>query len=177
MMNEEIVMVRGHVLDIPQFEFPEGYSLRWYQPGDCDIWVSIQKEADLYNEITAALFEREFGGAERDLCNRQCYVVDRHGRAVATSTAWYSENFGGRSFGWIHWLAVRPELQFRGLGKALMSVTCQRLRELGHEEIYLTTSCLRIPAIRLYLGFGFAPQIRNEADRQIWEHLGLQDRT
>jgi hypothetical protein len=23
MMNEEIVMVRGHVLDIPQFEFPE----------------------------------------------------------------------------------------------------------------------------------------------------------
>jgi GNAT superfamily N-acetyltransferase len=59
-------------------------------------------------------------------------------------------------------------MQGRGLAKPLMSIVCRRLRELGHERAYLTTSTARIPAINLYLKFGFRPEIRDEEDRRAW---------
>ena len=58
-----------------------------------------------------------------------------------------------------------------GLAKPLMTVVCNRLRELGHQRAYLTTATIRIPAIRLYLKFGFRPDIQNEQDRQAWRRL------
>jgi GNAT superfamily N-acetyltransferase len=55
----------------------------------------------------------------------------------------------------VHWVAIVPECQGIGLGKALMTLLCQRLRELGHDQAYLFTSSERVSAIRLYLRFGF----------------------
>jgi ribosomal protein S18 acetylase RimI-like enzyme len=68
-------------------------------------------------------------------------------------------------------VAIIPERQGRGLAKALLSATCMRLRELGHTRLYLTTETPRLPAIALYLKFGFRPEIRNEADRRAWENV------
>jgi len=77
----------------------------------------------------------------------------------------------GTLWGRVHWMAMLPEVQGRGLGKALLTAICQRLRELGHERAYLHTSAARLPAIRLYLKFGFEPVIRNDGEAAAWEKI------
>ena len=72
-------------------------------------------------------------------------------------------------WGRVHWMAIRPEFQGRGLGRALLTVICRRLRELGHERAYLHTSAARLAAIRLYLGFGFEPVLRNAEEETVWK--------
>jgi ribosomal protein S18 acetylase RimI-like enzyme len=74
---------------------------------------------------------------------------------VGTVTAWEG-SFEGERMGRVHWLAVVPEEQGKGLGALLLSVACERLRLLGFERAYLVTSPLRTAAIRLYKRFGFA---------------------
>ena len=65
--------------------------------------------------------------------------------ANGTTTAWYNEDYRGLPFGRVHWVAIVPEMQGRGLAKPIMSAVCHRLRELGHGRAYLTTTTVRIP--------------------------------
>ncbi len=169
--NVTIIMVREHMEDIPEYALPPGYSIRWYRPGDEAHWVRIHLEADKYNTITPELFTREFGTDPHLLAERQCYLVDMEGHVIGTATAWFNENFRGRPYGRVHWVAIVPEMQGRGLAKPLMATVCLRLRELGHDRAYLTTSTARLPAINLYLKFGFLPGIRNERDLAVWREL------
>ena len=53
----------------------------------------------------------------------------------------------------------------------LISAVCQRLLECGHQDSYLRTISVRITAIRLYLGFGFLPDVRSPHDAEIWQGI------
>lgn len=131
------------------------------------------------------------------LRERQCFVLDAGGKAIGTGTAWFGgplaqavgndhprlaparspmhgeseRNFTGGRWGRVHWMAMLPEFQGRGLGKALMTTICRRLRDLGHERAYLHTSAARRPAIRLYLNFGFEPIIRKAEEKSAWQEI------
>ncbi len=74
----------------------------------------------------------------------------------------------------MHWLAVLPQYQGRGLGKVLLSAVCQRLRALGHTATYLCTANVRERAIQLYFKFGFVPFIENDEQRAAWKALGFR---
>lgn len=171
--NVPIVMIRPDLENIPQHNLPTGYSLRLYRPGDEQNWVNIQTAADRYNEITPALFVQEFGRNPSALTERQLYICDSEGMAVGTATAWFN-NYQGQEFGRVHWVAIVPHQQGRGLAKSLLTAICHRLRKLGHRQTYLTTSTARIPAINLYLQFGFNPQIENTKDGEVWRNLQQQ---
>jgi len=167
-MGNKIILWREHLEEIPNFLVPSGFSFRWYQTGDEQEWFRIQSAADKLNEITPELFARQFGNDKTALSQRQCYLVNSFGRAIGTGTAWFNDNFEGGRFGRVHWVAIVPEFQGRGLAKPLMSTICHRLRELGHDRAYLTTSTERLGAIRLYLSFGFVPLLRNRAEEALW---------
>src|SRR5262245_12042925 len=156
-----LTMVRENWDRLPDFSLPAGYSVRWYQSGDERHWVEIHVAADTHNFITPELFEREFGGAKDALKDRQCFLCDANERVIGTATAWFNDNFNGCSSGRVHWVAIVPEQQGRGLAKPLMTVVCRRLENLGHTRAYLTTSSARIAAINLYCAFGFLPMIRS----------------
>jgi GNAT superfamily N-acetyltransferase len=166
--NLELTMVREHLNELPDYQLPAGYSIRAYQPGDEPTWVQIQALADQYNEITAALFTREFGRDPHKLAARQLYLCDPAGNAVGTATAWSGRLLSDQPVGRIHWVAVVPEQQGQGLAKPLMAATCRRLQALGHERAYLTTSTARVPAINLYLRFGFQPLLGSGEAIQAW---------
>ena len=169
-----LAMVREHLENLPEAPLPREYSLRWYQSGDETHWLEIHLQADRLNRLTPQLFREQFGFDEAQLAQRQCYLAGPGGRPVGTGTAWFKEDFEGGAWGRVHWMALLPEHHGRGLGKTLLGVVCRRLRELGHRRAYLTTSSLRVPAIRLYRRFGFEPLIRSPQEEAAWSRLASQ---
>ncbi len=73
--------------------------------------------------------------------------------------------------GRVHWVALLPEVQGRGLARPLMTTVCRRLRALGHRRAYLTTAMNRPAAVGLYLKFGFVPVLESDEDRARWRTL------
>ena len=166
-----VVMVRENLENIPEYAVPAGFSLRWYQPGDEAHWLRIHLLADRDSRIMPDLFVRRFGSDPILLVRRQCYLLDQHGEAIGTGTAWFDDRFEGARFGRVHYVAIVPEYQGRGLSKPLMTVICQRLRQLGHDRAYLATSIARMAAINLYRHFGFLPRIRSAEEATAWRAL------
>ncbi len=169
--NLPLTMVRDNLEGIPRHGLPVGYSMRRYQPGDKRLWEEIHRLADPYSAIAPHLFGQEFGPDESVLAERQFYLLDARQRAIGTATAWYDDDFEGVGYGRVHWVAIVPEYQGQGLAKPLMAAICCRLRELGHERAYLRTSSARIPAIHLYLRFGFIPLIDGPDGLGLWRQL------
>ena len=166
----DVRMSRENLDDIPEYDLPADYSIRWYQPGYEKHWHAVQSLADVYTRMTPDLFEEQFGTDTKLLSDRQCFLYDSEENVIGTATAWF-DNLDEKSPGRIHWLAVIPQQQGNGLAKPLLTTVCNRLKELGHSETYLTTQSVRIPAINLYAKFGFAPVIDSEDNREIWEKL------
>jgi GNAT superfamily N-acetyltransferase len=168
MQLQEIFMVRKNLDNIPKYDIPSPFTIRNYVKGDEENWFRIYKAADHYNKIYSAMFKEYFGADEQKLGKRQFYLCNEAGEAIATATSWYNENYHGENIGRIHWVAVHPDYQGRGLAKPLLSCVLERLKELGHEKCYLRTLSIRTPAICLYQSYGFEPDIRTEKDREIW---------
>lgn len=166
----DVKMIRENLDGIPEYDLPAGYSIRWYQPGYEEPWQKVQSLADEYTRVTPGLFREQFGAYIKLLPERQCFLCDGKDKIIGTATAWL-DNLGEKSPGRIHWLAIIPAEQGKGLAGPLLTIICKRLKELGHSKTYLTTQSLRITAINLYAKFGFAPVIDSERDREIWEKL------
>ncbi|MCM8534919.1 MAG: GNAT family N-acetyltransferase [Lentisphaeraceae bacterium] len=169
---QEIFMIRPDLENIPEHPLPESFKLRSYHKGDEENWFQIYKAADHYNKIYSAMFKEYFGADEVKLGRRQFYICDKDERAIATATSWYNDDYHGESLGRVHWVAVHPDYQGNGLAKPLISNVLTRLKDLGHKRCYLRTLSVRTPAICLYLSFGFKPDIRTEADKEVWRKIG-----
>ena len=164
-------MLREDLDDIPTYLLPRGYSARWYQPGDEELWVQVESQAEKALTINLKTFVKEFGSYPERLPERQCFLCDPQGTAIGTATAWFDDDYRGLPHGRLHWVAIVPEKQGLGLSKPLLTVVCRRLRDLDHQRGHLLTSTTRIPAINLYLKFGFVPEINTAADLQVWRDL------
>lgn len=166
-------MARAHLEAIPQFTPPPGYRLRGYAAGDVVTWTSIQRVADTLNTIDAGLFGRQYGSAPDALAERMLFVTTGEGEDVGTISAWWEHGTrtcvpGDR--GRVHWLAVRPDHQRRGLAKALMTRALTVMAR-HHASAMLDTSSGRPWAARLYLDFGFLPEpsdLEDVARRAAW---------
>lgn len=162
-----IDMVREGLEDLPAFELPEGYSIRRYRAGDDQTWTDIHLAAEKSIDITGGLFAKEFESDPEALAERQLFLCEDAGHAIGTATAWFGD-YRDEGIGRVHWLAILPEQQGRGLSRPLLAATCARLRELGHTRTFLTTSTRRLAAVRLYLRFGFRADPVNDAQRAGW---------
>lgn len=169
--NISVHMIRDSLDDIPNYPLPIDYSARWYRPGDERLWVDVWSRAEEYLEITHELFVEQFGSHAQPLAERQCFLCDTRGEAIGTATAWFDDDYCGRPYGKLHWVAIVPEAQGRGLAKPLLSIVLNRMAELGHARCYLGTSTARIPAVNLYCKFGFVPHVRNADDLAVWREM------
>ena len=103
-----VVMIRNHLENIPEYSLPEGFSVRWYQPGDEKHWMDIHYAAYRGEDIPADLFAQKFGSHPDELPCRQCFLIAPGGEVIGTSSAWFDDNFEGRPFGRIHYIAILP---------------------------------------------------------------------
>jgi GNAT superfamily N-acetyltransferase len=175
MENTSIGMTRPNFENIPTFELPKSYTLRTYQPGDEKAWREIHMQADPFNTFDEKSFVKGFGQDEQLWRENQFYICDESNQPVGTATAWsVQKEQHPTPQGLVHWVALYPHAQGKGLSKPLMSAVCHRLRDRNFECAYLNTSSGRLPAVALYLAFGFIPNIRKPEELAAWSDVKKQ---
>ena len=168
--NVELTMERLTLDNLPLCVNDEFCAVREYQPGDEVSWTRIQAAADRHNTITSTLFTREFGHDSREHTRRILFAVTPGQELVGVSAAWWGSSSTDQ-WGRVHWVAVLPAWQRQGIGRKLLVATCHRLRQLGHKKAFLTTSPVRVEALRLYWSLGFMPRITASTDREVWREV------
>lgn len=159
MPNQEVTMVRGNMLAIPQFALPAGYCVRMYRDGDAATWTALQAAAEPFFAIAPDLFDGQYGDALDALPDRMFFIETDNGEPAASISAWWeTDRFGADERGRIHWVVVHPDHQKRGLTKPMMTLAMARLAQ-SHTTAMLGTSTGRVWAIKVYLDFGFAPDL------------------
>jgi ribosomal protein S18 acetylase RimI-like enzyme len=166
-------MLRDSMNDLPLHPLPDGHTVRPFEDGDARAWVDLQHAANAHlMAITMATFVKNFGDDLAEMGDRSCFVVSPKGEDVGSITAWWDDGPGGRR-GLIHWVAVQPECQAGGIGKAMMTMAMKRLAK-EYDTAYLRTSSTRIPAIKLYLDFGFLPDMDADGAKEACAHVRSQ---
>ena len=155
----------------PRFELPAGYHMRFFQNEEEDIplWVSIQQAADTLFTATAEIFERSMPGTTAYRAERIMFLHDPDNLPIGTITAWNSKKFAGRETGHIHWVAMVPSAQGKGLAKPMLTAALDEMIKRGYSEAWLETNTLRLPALNLYLSFGFRPHLSDSVQKDAWQ--------
>lgn len=156
----ELEFIRDDLRNIPQYELPGGYRFVFYQPGDRDTWIEIEKSAKEFASYRQGLesWNRYYEGKESTLANRMVFIENDSGEKVATATAYYdiySKDKTGA--GWLHWVAIRRKYQGRGLAKPLIAHTLGLMPGLGYDHAMLSSQTNTWLACKIYLDFGFRP--------------------
>ena len=73
--------------------------------------------------------------------------------------------------GRIHWVAVHPGHQGKGIANAMITKLMGIFLKLNHKHAIVTTENFRVTALKIYLKFGFSPCPRNEIEEQSWVEI------
>ena len=144
---------------IAHFPLPEGYKYVLYSKGDEYNWARIETAVLEFEDAFTALmrFNREYMSLPEELSRRCLFIENSDGEKVGTTVPWwrYVEN---ERRPWLHWVAVDPEYQGIGLGKAIISRTIELMIELeGDVDFYLRTQTWSYKAVSIYRANGFEP--------------------
>ena len=156
----ELEFLRDTLLDIPQYELPDGYRFVFYKPGDRDTWIEIEKSAKEFSSYEQGLesWNRYYLGKEDSLSERMIFIENAAGEKVATATAYYDIYGNDKTgAGWLHWVAVRRDHQGRGLARPLIAYTLGLMPGLGYDHAMLSSQTNTWLACKIYLDFGFRP--------------------
>lgn len=154
----EIWMYRLRELPITNYTLPEDYSFEFYQEGDEIEWAAIETAVSEFEDVAQALdyFRIKFAPYSNELKQRMLFVTNSSGEKIGTCSAWWKELPNGNRYPLIHWLAVKPDYQGKGIAKALMNRTINLLQNLETtSSIYLHTQTWSYVAIGLYQKLGF----------------------
>lgn len=166
-IDVEVWMHQPDLSNAPVYALPDGYSMRFYRDGDVQTWLKIQRAADPDATLSAETFHSHMPD-ESKLPHRVMFMVDPSGADIGSITAWDDDQLMGREMGLVHWVAIVPKAQGNSLAKPLLSTVIEVLKSLNYTEAWLETNTKRIPAINLYLSFGFKPYPREKVDRDAW---------
>lgn len=165
-----VVMVRENGEDFPEYPLPQGYHFAVFTPADEEAWVSLQAEVTHVESVEQGrqIIRQEFLQAPENIPCRECpgyeetvrrtvLVKTDGGDLVGVATLWMGDTFG-EVWPRVHWVAVHPDHQGKGLAKCMLARMLTLYRELGCSgPIYLTTQTKTYRAVRVYAQMGFAP--------------------
>ena len=156
----ELLLERETLEDIPSYALPKGYQFVFYQSGDRDVWIDIEKSAKEFQSYEQGLksWDKYYNGKDNELVRRMVFIENEAGKKVATATAYYDIYGRDKSgAGWLHWVAIRREYQGKGLAKPLISYVLSIMKDLGYTRAKIPTQTTTWVACKIYLDFGFVP--------------------
>lgn len=136
---------------------PEGYSFSMYSEGDEHHWARIETSVLEFSEEPEALehFTKDFLPYIDELKKRCVFICNPQKLPVATTTAWFCLS-GKETYSQLHWAAVCPDHQKKGLGKAVMQRVLVLFQLLAPgKDVWLGTQTWSHEAIYLYHKLGF----------------------
>lgn len=160
----ELWMTRPRELPIAEHPLPGGFSLTFYQEGDEEAWAAIETAVDEFEHEEEAItyFNKTFAPYPEALKKRMIFITTESGKKVGTATAWWKETEDGTRYPLVHWVAIKPKYQGKGLSKPLTSKVLQVLQDLeDNSPMVLHTQTWSHIAIRLYERFGFEISDKN----------------
>ena len=152
-------MQRAAGTPIASYPLPDGFVIAFYSDGDEASWARIETSVLEFDSEFAALmhFNENFMPYADELRRRCFFIETSDGVKIATATAWW-QDIDGKRRPWLHWVAVDPQFQGLGLGKALISRALELMIELeGDVDIYLHTQTWSYKAIGIYKSNSFKP--------------------
>lgn len=152
-----VLMKREKGSSFSSFELPSGFKYVLFKAGDEKDWAEIEASVGEFDKAIDALlfFQKNYLPYIKELERRCLFIENDDGRKVATLTIWWCYT-GVRRDPWIHWVAVRPEFQGLGIGKAIVSEGIKRLIDIeGDRDVYLHTQTWSYKAIGIYTKAGF----------------------
>lgn len=163
-----VAMCRPHLHNAPNAPLPAGCSLHALARSDEPQLATLLSLAfaESWDEqrVRSALTQAE------DV--KAVYGVMWQGELVATASSQFLPEQDRRS-GFVHWLATHPEHRGRGLAGVLVKRVLEDFDMRSYESARLLTQPERLPAIRLYLKFGFVPEyaVGKRDDRNTWSDV------
>ena len=153
----DILMKREKGCPYEKYMLPEGYDFVSFKSGDEKEWAEIETSVGEFDKEVDALtyFQSDYLPFKGEIERRCFFVVDKHHRKIATCTIWWCYT-GYRRDPWLHWVAVMPEYQGLGIGKALLSECMRKLLDIeGDRDTFLHTQTWSYKALNIYRKMGF----------------------
>lgn len=173
----ELLLERKTLNGIPVFRLPEGYRFVFYQKGDRDTWIEIEKSAKEFQSYEQGMeaWNKYYEGKDNELSERMVFVENSEGEKVATATAFYDIYGRDKSgAGWLHWVAVKRPYQGKGLSKPLIAYVLAAMKRLGYTHAKIPTQTTTWVACKIYLDFGFVPVEENAVNsREGWRIIKM----
>ncbi|MBM7614131.1 GNAT family N-acetyltransferase [Alkaliphilus hydrothermalis] len=152
-----IVMMRRSGTPIPQYERPQGYSFVPFTKGNEVEWAEIETSVGEFNSVAEALnyFSENYLSFLGEVERRTIFIQTVEGKKIGTVTSWWNYTGVRRDLA-LEWVAVKPEYQGLGLGKAVVFEGLRRMVQIeGDRDIFLHTQTWSYQAVPIYLQAGF----------------------
>ncbi len=172
MENISLSMIRADLNHIPEYALPDGYSIRLFRPDDPLNWIEIVRSGEHYINIGDDMFEKEFAQDMPSVQTGMYFLVEPGGKEIGTSTIWPAPNLksDGLDYGRLHWVAIRPEFQGRGLCKPLLAFVLRHMAQRYNRSV-LGTSSRRTVALKCYLDFDYVPDMTFPRAQEGWSQV------
>ena len=156
---KNIIMKIEHneIKNITRPSLPDGFSFRLFEAGDEAHWARIEASVLEFDSIDDAksYFEMSYLPFKEDLKTRCVFVLNNDGLPIATANSWFADSELGYQ-ACLHWVAVCPEYQGLGIGKAITQQALLNFQQLEPgKPVWLHTQTWSHVAIRLYHRLGF----------------------
>lgn len=169
-----MVLPRGHA---PKSEpLHEDYHYRKYDDDLYEAWAALMDKTGLASKDEAYSILDKMLEDREAFTDNFLFVVDDAGNLAATAGIWPGHVFEDRLR--LHWVAVDPDHQRKGLARSMITELAQMYEgRPGRYPLYLSTQSESWPAIMLYSRLGFTPYLgayeghTEEQSQQDWEKV------
>ncbi|MDZ5253891.1 GNAT family N-acetyltransferase [Clostridium sp. LIBA-8841] len=153
-----MVLKREKGTKLKSASLPEGFKFVKFKKGDEKAWAEIETSVLEFENVNVAkeYFENKYIPYSSEIERRILFIENENGEKIATFTAWWRYT-GERRHPFMEWVAVKPDYQGKGLGKALISEGVKLMVAIeGDCDMYIPTQTWSHKAIKLYRWAGFA---------------------
>lgn len=143
-----------------------GYGLRTFRPGDEDAWLGLLSSGD-FGPWDRARLDWMLAGGRAPMPLAGIFFATLHDRPVTAACTYLYPNELAPA-GELGWVVTHPQHRGHGLATQVCRAVLCYIRDLSYTYAFLKTENFRRPAIKMYLGLGFEPELVDPSHAQWW---------